>query len=158
MIRGVSHSSEPLVRVSGSEIRNALDLDREAFIDFALLLGTDFTERINNIGPVRAYQFIKDHGCIEDVLTAIEDNQRYKLKIPVDAYLAQVNVARKIFNTLPLIPPQESLQSMQQDDEQVAEVLERYNLTHALVNDSNLDHEAQEMALGQKFFDDNPET
>ncbi|KAF9568683.1 PIN domain-like protein [Agrocybe pediades] len=152
LVKNVTSATEPLIVVSGSDIRSVLDLDRSAFIDFALLLGTDFTERINNVGPVRAYQLIKDHGCIEDVLEAIKDNGRYKPKIPVDAYLAQIRIARSVYNTLPLAPPVDSLKPTVTDEEEVSEILERYDLTRLVLGASDSDH-----ILGATFFDDKPE-
>jgi len=62
-----------LVTVSGLEVRRALEIPTQrAYIDFALLLGTDFTERIKNLGPAAAYKLIKEYGSIEDVIKLIQ--------------------------------------------------------------------------------------
>ena len=76
MLRNItSHrmKDSPLVVVSGLEVRRALEIPTQrAYIDFALLLGTDFTERIKNLGPIGAHKLIKKHGSIENVIELIQ--------------------------------------------------------------------------------------
>ena len=62
-----------LVTISGLEVRRALEIPtQKAYIDFALLLGTDFTERIKNLGPKAAHKLIKEYGSIENVIKLIQ--------------------------------------------------------------------------------------
>ena len=70
MIRNISNRKDPLTIVSGAKVRTTLELTRESFVDFALLLGTDFSQRIKNVGPARAYRFIKEYGSIERIIEA----------------------------------------------------------------------------------------
>jgi flap endonuclease-1 len=76
MLRNItSHrmKASSLVTVSGLEVRRALDIPtQKSYIDFALLLGTDFTERIKNLGPAAAYKLIKEYGSIENVIKIIQ--------------------------------------------------------------------------------------
>jgi len=75
MIRNItSHRmKDSLVTVSGLEVRRALEIPTQrAYIDFALLLGTDFTERIKNLGPAAAHKLIKEYGSIENVIRLIQ--------------------------------------------------------------------------------------
>lgn len=76
MLRNItSHrmKESPLVTISGLEVRQALEIPtHRAYIDFALLLGTDFTERIKNLGPAAAYKLIKEYGSIENVIKLIQ--------------------------------------------------------------------------------------
>ena len=65
-------------------MRDALQLDREAFVDFALLLGTDFSQRIKNVGPARALKFIRQHRTIERVL---EQESKYAASVVYAEYL-----------------------------------------------------------------------
>ncbi|KIM20976.1 hypothetical protein M408DRAFT_44537, partial [Serendipita vermifera MAFF 305830] len=58
----------PLMEIDSEVVREALALKREQFVDFALLLGTDFTPRLKNVGPVRALKFIRAHGSIEEII------------------------------------------------------------------------------------------
>jgi flap endonuclease-1 len=51
------------------------------FIDYCILSGCDYTESIPQIGPVTAYNLIKKHGCIENILSSgvkLTDNFDYK--------------------------------------------------------------------------------
>jgi 5'-3' exonuclease len=99
-------------------------LDRAAFVDFALLLGTDFSQRIKNLGPSNAYQLIRKHGTIEQILEAIETQPRYTLKVSRDVYLAQVQIAREVFGTLPPVPPASALESGKKSDEDITEIMQ----------------------------------
>ncbi|KAK4047992.1 hypothetical protein OIV83_005026 [Microbotryomycetes sp. JL201] len=93
--------------LDAGQLREALGLSRDQFVDFALLCGTDFTERIPLVGPLRALQFIKcgnvlasQYGSIE---AALESQSRYQ---PADReeYLESVRAAREIFLTPPPLP------------------------------------------------------
>lgn len=131
-------------------MRAELGLTRAAYVDFVLLLGTDFSQRIKNVGPMRAYDLIKTHGSIERVLAAIEDNPRYSLRVPPDAYLAQVQIARLVFATLPAVPAAESMMPLAKNDEEIKRLLRKYDL-HDFSSDSPLG-----AALTGNLFNDNP--
>ncbi len=133
--------------VSGSDVREGLQLSRTSFVDFALLLGTDFSERIRNIGPMRAYKFIKEHGTIEGVVT---NETKYRHRLGPDAYLEQVRVARGIFATLPPIPKKAMLKG-ERDDNKTMNLLQKYKLSREI--DLNWDYST---ALAGNFFQDNP--
>jgi flap endonuclease-1 len=92
LLRNVTGGAEPLTLIEGHEVRDALDMDSSQFLDFALLLGTDFTDRIRNVGPMRAYNFILLHGSIEKV---VEGEPKYTPKSTVSDYLEQIRVARQ---------------------------------------------------------------
>jgi len=47
-------------------------INREALVDIAILVGTDYNDGIKNIGPKKALKLIKKYGCIEKVLAAID--------------------------------------------------------------------------------------
>jgi flap endonuclease-1 len=125
MMKNITNRMEPLVIVSGAEVRAELDLDRDAYIDFALLLGTDFSQRINNVGPVRAYKFIKNHGSIERI---IELETKYEPRVPREVYLAEVELGRLVYKTLPEVPLSK-LKSAPKNDVKVTRVLERHGLS-----------------------------
>ena len=44
----------------------------DQFIDFCILCGSDYTQTIGGIGPVRAYSLIQEAKTIEGVLEEIE--------------------------------------------------------------------------------------
>ncbi|KAG5635507.1 hypothetical protein H0H81_011015 [Sphagnurus paluster] len=150
LVRNLTNRNVPLALVSGTEIRRALDLDRRSFIDFALLLGTDFSQRIKNVGPARALKFIREHGSIEGV---IESEKSYLPRLPRTAYLAQVEVARRIFQTLPPAPQDSLLVQGAVDEERVTDVLTRFGLGRHLVDISEWDSSA---ALKGNYFNDSP--
>ncbi|TFK34465.1 PIN domain-like protein [Crucibulum laeve] len=149
LIRNISSRNEPLVLVSGADVRHSLQLERNSFIDFALLLGTDFTSRIKNVGPLRAYKFIKAYGSIEHV---VESETKFPLRLPKQAYLDQVEIARMIFHTLPPVPDQIFLKQPK-DDSEVALLLQRYQLGRALMVDGEWDYGS---ALAGNYFEDDP--
>jgi flap endonuclease-1 len=149
LIRNLTNRQGPLTVVSGADIRMVLELDRSAFIDFALLLGTDFSQRIKRIGPARAFKFIKAHGSIERV---VEQETKYAPQIPPSDYLAQVEVARTVFQTLPPIPEKNLLEQGSVDETAVVKIMERYGLGRALLT-SHWDYGA---ALDGNYFQDNP--
>lgn len=149
MIKNITNRLEPLVIVSGAEVRAELDLNQDSFIDFALLLGTDFSQRIVNVGPTRAYKFIKDHGSIERI---IELETKYEPKLSREAYLAQVGIARLVFKTLPAVPPLEALVTTPKDDIEVTRVLQQHGLSRELGEEADDLH----ALLDGNYFGDNP--
>lgn len=122
---------DPFLLVSGSDVRQTLRLTRDEYIDFAILLGTDFSQRITNVGPVRALNFVRDLGCIENIVDMIENHPNYQLKLPKAAYLAQVDIARSVFKTLPPLPSSTCFDSVKRSDEQVASILQMYDIQDA---------------------------
>ena len=101
MLRNVAGRGSPLVSIPGKSVREALNLSRPGFVDFILLLGTDFSRRIKKVGPHRALKFIRDYGSIEHIL---ENESQYPPRIPIPSYLEQISLARSVFETLPPIP------------------------------------------------------
>ncbi|KAJ7728440.1 hypothetical protein DFH07DRAFT_851193, partial [Mycena maculata] len=148
LIRNITNRSGPLMLLSGAEIRSALDLDRSSFVDFALLLGTDFSQRIKNVGPKRALKFIRQHKSIERV---IEAETKYTPRVPAPTYLAEVEVARLVFQTLPPIPDVK-LWEQDEDSEGLIVLLQRFGLGKLLM-DSAWDFEE---ALQGNYFSDDP--
>ena len=149
LIRNLTNRQSPLTVVSGVDIRMVLELDRPSFIDFALLLGTDFSQRIRKVGPARALKFIKAHGSIERV---VELETKYAPQIPQNDYLAQVEVARMVYQTLPPVPEKDRLQQGTVDESAVVKLLEQYKLGRALMS-SDWDYGA---ALEGNYFQDDP--
>jgi len=150
MLRNLANHFEPLTLISGNATRQCLKLDRNAFIDFALLLGTDFSERIKNVGPRRAHAFLQKYGCIEDIIASEPD---YPPTLPKETYLAQVQIARVIFKTLPAINPLDPTHATEKDDAEVARIMEKHDLGRILHEDQ---YEEQEASLVGNYFSDRP--
>ncbi|KAJ7185530.1 PIN domain-like protein [Mycena filopes] len=149
LLRNITNRKIPLVMLVGSEIRNALQLDRSSFIDFALLLGTDFSQRIKNVGPVRALKFIRQHKSIERV---IEVETKYEPRVPPPAYLAEVELGRLVFQTLPPVPDVKLLEQ-EKDEEGLQIVLQRFGLGKLLMAQEEW---VFEDALQGNYFSDDP--
>lgn len=147
LLRNISSRTGPLTIMSGPDIRSVLQLDRASFVDFALLLGTDFTQRIKNVGPARAYKFIRQHGSIESVLA---HEKAYPPRMPASTYLRQVETARVVFETLPPVPKRSLLNQTKRDEGRVAKVLARYG-----VQKEEYEWEGTS-ALGSDYFGDKP--
>ena len=148
LIRNLTSRREPLVLISGAEVRSGLHLDRAGFVDFALLLGTDFSQRIKNIGPQRALKFIREHGSIERVL---EKERQYAPRIAPEQYLSEVVRARSVFENLPPAPDLAALEPVHADDEEVNAILHRYNLQREISDEWEL-----RGALAGNLFQDDP--
>lgn len=156
MIRNISNRSDPLVLIHGHDVRAALELSRDAYIDFVILLGTDFSQRIKNVGPSRAYKLIKEYGSIENITAS---QTKYQPRASRAEYLAQVASARAIFHSLPPIPDRlrASMTEMQPtiDQTTVAVIMERCGLGKVLAADAYWDYEA---GLAGNYFGDDPST
>ncbi|ORY92967.1 PIN domain-like protein [Leucosporidium creatinivorum] len=111
----------PLVSKSGMNVLDPfklmeeLGLTKEQFVDFALLCGTDFTDRIPFVGTAKALAFIREYGTIENILSS---QTRYLPADPI-AYLDTVRAARAIFLDLPPLPADVQLEPRSSDPDLV---------------------------------------
>jgi flap endonuclease-1 len=147
LIRNITNRDKSLLLISSSEVRSALHLDPGPFIDFALLLGTDFAPRIRNIGPHRALHFIRKYGTIERILA---EEKQYVPRMPLQAYLEAVRDARDVFVKLPPVLSPHELEAREYREGDVAAILGSYRLQRFLEPDTLLD------ALQGNYFNDNP--
>lgn len=148
LLRNVTSGAEPLTLIEGHEVRDALDMDSSQFLDFVLLLGTDFTDRIRNVGPIRALKFILSYGSIEKI---IEGEPKYTPKSTVPDYLEQIRVARAVFRLRPTVPAPERLGVRRPDDTLVLEVLQKFQLRGFVEKDADFSS-----LLGGNYFSDKP--
>ncbi|KAG1823472.1 PIN domain-like protein [Suillus subaureus] len=148
LIRNIANRNDPLILVHGSHVRTALQLSKSAYIDFLLLLGTDFSQRIKNVGPQRALKFIREHGSIERVIT---QEHKYPPRLSKQLYLEQVGIARLAFATLPPIPDPETLKQHNVNHAKVAAIVQKYGLQRVLPDQRNYS-----TALEGNYFADNP--
>jgi flap endonuclease-1 len=149
LLRNITSRRDPLTLISGSEVRTVLSLDRANYLDFVLLLGTDFSQRIKNIGPQRALKFIREYGSIERIL---EQETQYPPRLPLSNYLKQIDAARLVFQTLPPVPDRILFEQKEMDTNLVSELLRRYRLHELVVNDTSYTSNL----LGCNYFGDNP--
>jgi flap endonuclease-1 len=155
LLRNITSRNAPLALIYGSDVRAVLALSRASYVDFALLLGTDFSQRIKNVGPARALRFIRAHGSIEHVVK--HEGASYPPRVPTPEYLAQVAMGRAVFETLPPLPDEELLQPVKEDEMEVRAIITKYGLKREMreFDLSELDHEHTD-ALAGNYFRDNP--
>ena len=57
-----------IIETDASKILRDFDMNIDEFIDYCILSGCDYTDTISKIGPVTAYNLIKKHKSIEEIL------------------------------------------------------------------------------------------
>jgi len=82
LLRGLSSKKEPITKVDYQEMITSFEMTSAEFVDLCILLGCDYTETIEGIGPATAFKLIKEHGTIERVIKFIEANPKKKYKVP----------------------------------------------------------------------------
>uniref|UniRef100_A0A3B0N4H5 DNA repair protein (RAD2 nuclease homologue), putative n=1 Tax=Theileria annulata TaxID=5874 RepID=A0A3B0N4H5_THEAN len=83
VIRDYLGSKEPSV-INHVEMLKALNMTRDQFIDFCILLGYKANVRIPEIGPERAYNIIKRYKSLEKFLESDLYQQLFKTKKATD--------------------------------------------------------------------------
>lgn len=84
LLRGLGSKKDPIRMITLKMVLEGFEMDMEEFIDLCILCGCDYTKSIAGVGPVKAYNYIKAHKTIEDVLEVIEkDNEKRKKKFKV---------------------------------------------------------------------------
>ncbi|CEL97049.1 unnamed protein product [Vitrella brassicaformis CCMP3155] len=68
-----------LMYIKREELLDAMCFSMEEFIDFCILCGCDYTEKLPGIGPVAAYEIIQKHRSIEAFLDS-DDFQKLASK------------------------------------------------------------------------------
>ncbi|KAL2814396.1 PIN domain-like protein [Aspergillus cavernicola] len=73
---------EPIQEIHLNRALEGLDMDRNQFIDLCILLGCDYLEPIPKVGPNTALKMIREHGTLEKVVEAIENDSKQKYVMP----------------------------------------------------------------------------
>ncbi|TEB18542.1 PIN domain-like protein [Coprinellus micaceus] len=151
LMRNFGSNNVPLELISGEDIQAALGLSREAYVDFALLLGTDFSQRLKNVGPVRALKFLHDHGGIEGILAA---EVKYPPRASEEEYLAEVIAGRSIFEGKVDLPgPLIGEVAKKRDEQEIQRLLQKYKLDSLVVDGAGWYDLG---ILSDSYFSDNP--
>lgn len=119
-MRHIGSLTRPLAYIDGESVRTATDLSPESYLDFCIMLGTDASPRVKDVGPTRAFKLIAKHGNIESVL---EENPKIEGRIP-EGYMDMVVSARQVFMDLPPVPDALDLEQGYWKDEDVERWLE----------------------------------
>jgi len=69
-------SKSDIQQMSYAKAIEGLGLTHDEFVDLCILLGCDYCDSIRGIGPKTALKLIREHGCIEKILMAI-DQKKY---------------------------------------------------------------------------------
>ncbi|KAG8745973.1 hypothetical protein FRC10_006536 [Ceratobasidium sp. 414] len=85
LLRHMTNKKVPLQIIAPST-ETGLGLSRSAFVDAAILMGTDFVRRLEKVGPATAYRLMDRHGSIERML---EEEPKFRPPDVAD-YLEQV--------------------------------------------------------------------
>ncbi|AOA60673.1 5' flap endonuclease [Komagataella phaffii CBS 7435] len=105
----------PVTEIDYAKVMEGLEMELPQFIDLCILLGCDYCETIKGVGPVTAFKLIKEHGSIEKVVEAIENNPKSKQKIPENW---PYNEARELFLHPEVIPASECELEWKEPDEE----------------------------------------
>lgn len=99
-------------------------------MDFAVLIGTDFSPRLKGLGPHRALKLLQTHETIERSLEATKPRYAPGPQQTMEGYLQQVDAARHIFSSLPPKPSIEALRpKVEYNAQLVNDILEQFDLT-----------------------------
>ena len=101
LLRGFNSKKEPIVQIELKPLLEQFGMDMDRFIDICILCGCDYTTNILGVGPIKAYNYIDEHGNIENVIRKIEyENQnpfkKKKYHIPETFMFKE---ARELFKT-----------------------------------------------------------
>ncbi len=73
LLRGFSNKDEPVTEIKLDKVLEEMKISMKQFIDICILCGCDYTKSIEGIGPVKAYNFVKDYKDIEGVLKYVDE-------------------------------------------------------------------------------------
>ena len=91
LLRNFNVSSNNITEYNLPIILEELKLSKDQWIDFCILCGSDYTNRIYGIGPPNAYKYILKYNTIENVLQYLKNES---IKIPENY---DYQKARKLF-------------------------------------------------------------
>ncbi|CAE6455125.1 hypothetical protein ACGC1H_004553 [Rhizoctonia solani] len=123
LLRNMTNRKVPLQLIPSS-VETNLGLSRSAFVDAAILMGTDFVRRLGGIGPTTAWRLMDKYGSIEVML---EQEPKFRPS-DITEYLEQVKVARMIFDSIPPVPAAEHTTPGNWDEQAVYDVMSRFGL------------------------------
>ncbi|XP_076109646.1 flap endonuclease 1-like [Mytilus galloprovincialis] len=90
----------PIKEFHYQKVLEELGMNKDEFIDLCILLGCDYCESIRGIGPKRAYDLVKQHHCIEEILKHL-DSKKYT--VPEDWMFKE---ARRLFQEPEVTDPE----------------------------------------------------
>jgi 5'-3' exonuclease len=73
-INKININDETCVETKYADVLNEMSFDSEQFLDFCIMCGTDYNDNIKDIGPVKAYELIKEFKNIDGIQHYIDTN------------------------------------------------------------------------------------
>ena len=70
-----TQTKRPVFELHLARLLEQLDVSREAFVDFCILCGCDYTGTIRGVGPMSAFKLLKLHGSIEAVAATLDSSK-----------------------------------------------------------------------------------
>lgn len=110
-----------------NSILKELNINRSMWIDFCILCGCDYIDRIPNLGPKNAIKLLKIHETILNIIVNVSD----KYTIPED-YIDKYYNAVKLFNENTIIEtnvPKLEHPGFHKIDKAISLLIEKTNLT-----------------------------
>ncbi|KAF9583606.1 Elongation of fatty acids protein 2 [Lunasporangiospora selenospora] len=129
-----STGKKDILEINPLVAREELGLSRDAFRDMCILCGTDFSDTMEGIGPMRAAQLMQYYGSIESIMA----NTKHKPR-PYFKY----DQARTVFDRIPTIPSDPQLYEPKDEKQpMLLELLLKYEITPEevrldLINDAD---------------------
>jgi flap endonuclease-1 len=74
---GMIGTDDEITVYSLKKILENMKLSMEQFVELATFCGTDYCERIPDLGPARAYKLILKYGSMEKIFESIRENEEY---------------------------------------------------------------------------------
>ena len=134
VITGFNTSVKKMVIYNQEDILQTLEMTRPEFIDLCILLGSDYTGTPMGIGPVGAYNGIKKHSSIEEM---IKNNKSQKVSFDGFKYkLARSMFTREVESTKKLTRKKFIFKYKKKNVEQLGEELERLKIRQKLYDDT----------------------
>ena len=100
LIRDLSNKEANITEIKLEEVLKGLDINMEQFIDLCILCGCDYCPRIDNVGSIKAYNLIKEHETIENVIKYADmynKDESHKKKLTYNKEEFTYDEARKLF-------------------------------------------------------------
>ena len=71
----------PITQFTLQKFQEIFNITHDQFVDFCILLGCDYCEKISGIGPKNAIKLILEHKSIENIVKNLD---KKKYKVPID--------------------------------------------------------------------------
>ncbi|KAJ3130541.1 hypothetical protein HK098_000106 [Nowakowskiella sp. JEL0407] len=88
---------DDIMLIDMPQVRKEFGMTRDQFIDYCILLGTDFSNTIERIGRVYSKQYITEYGSIEEILDVKDAKGQPKWRPVTDNNGWQPEIPRQLF-------------------------------------------------------------